>query len=342
MPGLLKPALIRLATGATLDRAEAEQVFGSIMEGEATDIETASLLTALALRGETRDELAGALAAMRARMVPVMAPAGAIDVCGTGGDGARTVNISTAVAFVVAGSGVPVAKHGNRGASGGAGAADVLEALGVSTELPVARLEQLMRTAGAAFLFAPRHHPALRHAAPVRTALGFRTAFNLLGPLANPARVTRQLTGVFSARWLEPMAEALAEAGSERAWLVHGVGLDEFSPEGASDVVALEYGAIRRFTVTPEEAGLRAWPKAALVGRTAAENAASLMALLRGAAGAYRDTVLLNSAAALIVAGRAGDLREGAVLAARALDRGAALAVLEAMRGGGDAPRAAA
>jgi anthranilate phosphoribosyltransferase len=329
----LKPILARLAAGDSLTEAEAEEAFGVIMAGEATPAQIAGLLMAMRVRGETVAEMTGAVRAMRARMVAVEAPEGAIDIVGTGGDAAGTLNISTAAAMVVAGCGVPVAKHGNRALSSRSGAADALTALGISLDIPFERLPEVLREAGMVFLMAPRHHASMRHAAGPRAELGTRTIFNLLGPLANPARVRRQLTGVFAAEWLRPMAEALRALGSERAWLVHGQGLDELTLAGESEVVALEPdGTLRAFTVTPEDAGLPRAPAAALKGGDPAENAAALEALLKGARGPYRDVVLLNAAAALIVAGRAETLREGAALAARAIDEGAALGVLTRLR----------
>ncbi|MCC6719035.1 MAG: anthranilate phosphoribosyltransferase [Acetobacteraceae bacterium] len=330
--GDLKPVLARLAAGQTLSEAEAEAAFGVIMAGEATPAQIAGLLMAMRVRRETVPELTGAVRAMRARMNRVAAPAGAIDVCGTGGDGSGSLNVSTAVTFVLAGLGVPVAKHGNRALSSRTGGADVLTALGVNVDVPLARLPQVLLAAHCAFLFAPRHHAALRHAAGPRVELGTRTIFNLLGPLANPAEVTRQLTGVFDPAWARPMVETLANLGSTDVWLVHGQGLDELTIAGDNQVVALSGGAIREFRITPEDAGLGRAPVAAIRGGDAAVNAAALLGLLQGAPGAYRDTVLLNAAAGLIVAGRAADLREGVALAAGAIDRGVALAALETLR----------
>ncbi len=330
--GNLKPVLARLAAGQTLDEAEAETAFGIIMAGEATPAQIAGLLMAMRVRRETVAELTGAVRAMRARMSRVAAPDGAIDVCGTGGDGSGSLNVSTAVTFVLAGLEVPVAKHGNRALSSRTGGADVLTALGVNVDVPLPRLPEVLRAAHCAFLFAPRHHAALRHAAGPRVELGTRTIFNLLGPLANPAEVRRQLTGVFDPAWARPMVETLANLGSTDVWLVHGQGLDELTIAGENQVVALQDGRIRAFSLAPEDAGLGRAPVSAIAGGDAATNAAALLALLRGAAGAYRDTVLLNAAAALIVAGRTGDLRAGVAMAARALDSGAALAALETLK----------
>ncbi len=337
LPGL-KPVLARLAAGETLSEAEAEEAFGVIMAGEATQAQIAGLLMAMRVRRETVAELTGLVRAMRARMIGIAAPPEAIDVCGTGGDAQGTLNVSTAVAFVVAGAGIPVAKHGNRALSSRTGGADVLAALGVPIEPPLERLAPILGAAGLVFLFAPRHHAALRHAAGPRAELGTRTIFNLAGPLANPARVRRQLLGVFSPEWARPLAETLARLGAERAWVVHGPGdnnqgLDELTLAGENHVVELSSdGAIREFALAPEEAGLARAPIAAIQGGDAAANAAALLALLKGAGGAYRDTVLLNAAAALLLAGRAATLRAGVGLAAAALDSGAALAALAALR----------
>ena len=328
----LKPVLGRLATGETLSAADAEDAFGIIMSGEATPAQIAGLLMAMRVRGETVAELTGAVRAMRARMLAIEAPDGAIDVCGTGGDNAGTLNVSTAVTFVLAGLGVPVAKHGNRALSSRTGGADVLTALGVNVDVPTERLAEVLRAANCAFLFAPRHHAALRHAAGPRVELGTRTIFNLLGPLANPARVRRQLTGVFDPRWARPMAETLGALGTERCWLVHGEGLDELTVAGENQVVEYRDGTVRVFTVTPEDAGLPRAPVAAIRGGESAVNAAALGALLRGAAGPYRDTVLFNAAAALMVADRVADLRAGVALAASSIDGGGALAALETLR----------
>lgn len=328
----LKPVLARLARGETLSEAESEAAFGIVMSGEATPAQIAGMLMAMRVRRETVAELTGAVRAMRARMIEIVAPPDAMDVCGTGGDGAGTLNVSTAVTFVLAGAGVPVAKHGNRALSSQTGGADVLAALGVDLAAPPARLSAILHDAGCVFLFAPTHHAALRHAAGPRVELGTRTIFNLLGPLANPARVRRQLTGTFDAAWARPMAEALRSLGSERAWIVHGQGLDELTVAGPNSVVALDGDQMHEFTVTAEEAGLPMSPVAAIKGGDAAHNAAKLLGLLQGDHGPYRDTVLLNAAAGLIVAGRTETLRDGVDRAARTIDDGAALAALQRLR----------
>jgi anthranilate phosphoribosyltransferase len=328
----LKPLLARLAGGATLTEAEAEQAFDLIMSGEATPAQIGGLLMAMRVRGETVAELTGAVRAMRARMTAIEAPADAMDVCGTGGDNAGTLNVSTAVTFLMAGAGVPVAKHGNRALSSRTGGADVLTALGVNVDAPMERLPAILHEAGAVFLFAPRHHPSMRHAAGPRVELGTRTIFNLLGPLSNPGRVRRQLTGVFDPAWAQPMAETLGRLGSEAAWIVHGQGLDELTVAGENTVVALEAGQVRRFSVTPEDAGLPRAPIEAIRGGDAATNAAALRGVLDGAAGAYRDTVLLNAAAALVVAGKVFGVRDGVAMAAQVIDSGAAREALAKMQ----------
>ncbi len=328
----LKPVIARLAEGEALSEAEAEAAFDTLMAGEATPAQIAGLLMALRVRGETVDEITGAARVMRARMSAIAAPADAIDVCGTGGDAQGTVNISTTVAFVVAGCGVAVAKHGNRAISSRSGGADVLGALGVTIDAPFPVLEEALKQVRVAFLMAPRHHAAMRHVAGPRVELGVRTIFNLLGPLANPARVKRQLVGVFGRKWVRPLAETLGRLGAERAWVVHGSdGLDELTVTGESHVAEWHEGRVREFTVKPADAGLTLASPAALKGGDAAENAEALRAVLGGIGGPYRDAVLLNAAAALIVAGRAGDLKEGAALAAKSIDSGAARAALDAL-----------
>ncbi|HVZ09125.1 anthranilate phosphoribosyltransferase [Rhodopila sp.] len=336
MSNNLKPVLARLAAGETLSDEQAEAAFDVIMSGEATPAQIGALLMAMRLRGETVAEITGAVRAMRSRMTAIEAPEGAMDVCGTGGDGAGTLNVSTAVTFVVAACGVKVAKHGNRALSSRTGGADVLAELGINLDVPLERLSATLNEAGCVFLFAPRHHPSMRHAAGPRVELGTRTIFNLLGPLANPARVRRQLTGVFSPDWTLPMTETLAALGHHSAWLVHGQGLDELTLAGPNHVTALRDGRISSFTVDAADAGLAQAPVAAIKGGEAPRNAAALRALLEnrddGTGRAYRDTVLLNAAAALIVADRAADLREGVALADKALASGAALAALETLR----------
>ncbi len=323
------PALLqRVAAGGTLSADDAATAFGAIMAGEVSDMRMAALLTALALRKPTVDELTGAVRAMRAKMTSIEANPYAIDLCGTGGDGIGTRNISTACAFVVAACGVPVAKHGNRSMSSKSGTADCLEALGVNIALTPAQASRCLREAGLCFLFAQAYHPAMRYAAPVRKELGFRTIFNLIGPLSNPARVRRQLVGVYDSEWCVPLAETLGKLGAERAWVVNGDGMDELAISGPSHVAILEDGKVTTREIGPEDAGISWAPRAAIAGGTAEENAVALTRLFDGETGAYRDIVLLNSAAALIVGGKAENLREGARLAAEALDNGAAKAKL--------------
>ena len=323
-------ALIEAAR-SQLTRAETEALFHAIFRGELSEPQIVAYLSATADRKPTVEELVGAVTAMRAHMRAIEAPAGAIDLCGTGGDGLGTLNISTAVSFVVAAAGVKVAKHGNRSASSRSGAADVLETLGVKLGLEPAAAERVLAEAGIVFLFAQTHHPAMRHVGSARKQIGRRTIFNLLGPLASPARVTRQLAGVFSADWLVPYAQALAALGAERAWIVHGRdGLDEVSVSAATQVAALGRGAITTLELSPEQAGLDRHSLAAIAGGDTAHNAAALKALLTGHAdGAYRDIVLLNAAAALMVADAVSDIREGVRRAAEALDSGAAQAKLQ-------------
>lgn len=321
----LKAIIGKVASGQRLTRAEAEEAFGVIMSGEATPVQIGSFLTGLRMRGETVDEIAGAVATMRSKMLRVEAPEGAIDVVGTGGDATGSYNISTTSAFVVAGAGVPVAKHGNRALSSKSGAADTLTALGVRIDLAPDDIGRCIREAGIGFMFAPAHHSAMKHVGPARAELGFRTVFNLIGPLSNPASVRRYLLGVFSPDWVEPLANVLASLGAERAWVVHGAGgLDEISPAGETKVAALENGTVTVFTVTPADAGLPSSPADSIKGGDAAHNAEALRAVLAGAKGPYRDTVLLNAGAALVVAGVAPTLAEGARLAAESIDSGRA------------------
>jgi anthranilate phosphoribosyltransferase/anthranilate synthase/phosphoribosyltransferase len=301
------------------------------MDGVATPAQIGGMLMAMRARGETVGELTGAVSALRSRMARVEIPAGAIDVCGTGGDGAASLNISTATAFVVAACGVKVAKHGNRALSSRSGGADVLAALGVNLEPELGRLAGILEQAGCVFMFAPRHHPALLRAAAVRVELGTRTIFNLTGPMVNPAGVKHQLMGVYDPAWARPVAETLAKLGSETAWVVFGNGLDELTLDGENRVVALKDGEISEFTLNAGDAGLQAAPHSAIRGGDAAENAAALRAMLGGEKGAYRDTILLNTAAALIVAGKTISLTQGVAMAAQAIDSGKASEVLDAL-----------
>ena len=331
MSDALKP-LINAAADRPLTREEATRAFEILFAGEATPAQMGGLLMALRTRGETVDEYAAAASVMRAHCNKVAAPEGAIDIVGTGGDGKGTLNISTAAALVVAGAGVVVAKHGNRNLSSKSGASDALTELGINVMVPPNVVERAIREAGIGFMMAPMHHPATRHVMPVRIELGTRTLFNILGPLTNPAGVKRQLTGAFSDKLIRPMAETLAALGSEKVWIVHGGdGTDELSIAAPSKVAALDAGQITEFTVRPEDAGLPVHPFEAIIGGTPAENATALRALLDGAAGAYRDAVLLNAAAALIVAGRATTLPEGVTLARNSIDSGAARAKLAAL-----------
>ncbi|RFC64244.1 anthranilate phosphoribosyltransferase [Fulvimarina endophytica] len=329
MSDRIKPHLAKVANGEALTRAEAEDAFSILMSGEATPAQIGGLLMALRVRGESVAEIAGAVSAMRANMTRVEAPAGTVDIVGTGGDNAGTVNISSASAFVIAGCGVPVAKHGNRALSSRSGAADVLAALGVDIDLRPDQLSGVIREAGLAFLFAPNHHAAMRHVGPSRKELGTRTMFNILGPMTNPAGVTRLLIGVFGPEWIEPMAETLRELDTEAAWVVHGDGLDEMTVTGETRVAELKNGEIRTFTVTPEEVGLSRATLADLAGGEAADNARRLSALLDGEPGAYRDIVCLNSGGALVVSGKAATLQDGVAMAQASIDEGRAKAALQ-------------
>lgn len=321
----LKSIIAKVATGATLSREEAASAFDRMMSGEATPSQLGGLLMALRVRGETIDEITGAVSAMRAKMLKVKAPADAIDVVGTGGDGSGSVNVSTCAAFIVAGAGVPVAKHGNRALSSRSGAADVLAALGVKIDLSPEQVSRCVTEAGIGFMFAPAHHPAMKNVNPTRVELATRTIFNLLGPLSNPAGVTRQMVGVFSRQWVQPLAQVLKNLGSKSVWVVHGSdGLDEITLTGSTFVAALENGAIRSFEVSPDDVGLKRVPGDALKGGDAAANALALRNVLAGKPSPYRDVALLNAAAALIVAGRAEDLKEGMALGIRSLNEGAA------------------
>ncbi|MEP1853365.1 anthranilate phosphoribosyltransferase [Sulfitobacter sp.] len=320
----LKP-LIDAAANGPLTRTQAEEAFGILFDGEATPSQIGGFLMALRTRGETVDEYAAAAAVMRAKCTPVNAPEGAMDIVGTGGDGKGTLNISTATAFVVAGAGVVVAKHGNRNLSSKSGAADALTQMGLNTMVGAPVVERALNEAGIGFMMAPMHHPAIAHVMPTRAELGTRTIFNILGPLTNPAGVKRQLTGTYLRSLTRPMAETLLALGSEAAWLVHGSdGTDELTITGVSWVSALKDGTITDMEIHPEDAGLPVHPFKDIIGGTPEENAVAFNALLDGTPSAYRDAVLLNSAAALVVADKAPDLKSGVEMARTSIDSGAA------------------
>lgn len=328
----LKPLIARVATGETLSREQTREAFDIMMSGEATPAQIGAFLMALRVRGETVDEITGAASVLRAKMSPLRSPAGAMDVVGTGGDQSGSYNVSTCTAIVVAGAGVPVAKHGNRAISSKCGSADVLQALGVAIECDSALTQRSLDEAGLCFMLAPRHHAAMKHVGPTRVEMGTRTVFNLLGPLSNPAGVRRYLLGVFGRQWIEPLAAVLNELGTERAWVVHGSdGLDEMTITGPTYVAELKDGKVRTFEVSPKDAGLSTSAPESIKGADAAANAAAVRAVLGGAKNAFRDIVLLNAAAALLVAGKAEDLRSGAALAARSIDSGKAQAALAKM-----------
>jgi len=323
-------ALKKLRTGQSLTQEETAQAVTSMMDGSATPAQMGAFLMGLAQRGESTDELIGAATVLRQKVLPILAPPNAVDCCGTGGDHASTLNISTAVAFVVAACGVPVAKHGNRAASSKSGAADVLEALGVNLDLSQTRCEEALRKFSFCFLMAPHHHQALKPLAPVRKELGIRTLFNLMGPLANPAGTRRQLVGVFDKKWLLPMAEVLKYLGTETAWIVHGSdGLDEITLTGETSCAILADGQITERTLTPDDFGLPPIKSKDIQGGAAFENAVALKALLEGTKSAYRDIVLANAAAVLVISGIASSLKLGVALAAKAIDDKKALAILQ-------------
>ena len=324
-----KPFVAKAAAGAELTRSEAFDAFEAMLSGDVTPAQTGGFLMALRVRGEGVEEITGAVAAMRARMLRVNAPADAIDIVGTGGDGSGSYNVSTCASIIVAACGVPVAKHGNRAASSKSGASDALTALGVRIGLPPEGVERCIAQAGIGFMMAPTHHAAMRHVGAAQVELGTRTIFNLLGPLSNPAGVKRQVIGVFSSAWLEPMAKVLRNHGSERVWLCHGGdGLDEITTTAPTEIVELRNGEIRTFVIQPEDVGLRRAAPAELKGGDPAHNAEALRAVLAGAHNGYRDIALLNAAAALVVADRAQNLADGVRRAARAVDEGAAAATL--------------
>lgn len=325
----LKPFVAKVATGHPLDRDDARAAFEIIMSGEATPSQIGGFLMALRVRGETVDEIVGAVAAMRARMLTVDAPDDAIDIVGTGGDGAGTYNISTLAALIVAGAGVSVAKHGNRALSSKSGTADALSCLGLKLDIGPAAISRCIAEAGIGFMFAQQHHSAMRHVGPTRVELGTRTIFNLLGPLSNPAGVRQQLVGVYAPQWLVPVAEVLRDLGSRSVWVVHGEGLDEITTTGVTHVAALENGNIRTFTLTPDDFGLETVDLSQLKGGDGAHNAVVLKGVLTGDATPYRDVSLANAAASLVIAGKAADLKDGMVQARQSLGTGAALAALD-------------
>jgi len=330
MSDALKPLLAKLADGINLDIEEAEKAFKIIMSGDATETQIGAFLMALRIRGETIDEITGAVLAMRSKALPAKAPSNSIDVVGTGGDGSGTFNISTAAAIVVASCGVSVAKHGNRALSSKSGAADVLSELGVNIDADLSLVESSIREIGIGFLMAPRHHTAMKFVGPSRVQMGVRTIFNILGPLSNPAGVTRQFTGVFSLTWVKPMAEVLKNLNCEVAWVVHGSdGLDELTTTGISHVAQLKDNKIKTFQVSPEDAGIKVSKSEDLKGGDAKFNARALLALLDGEPGPYRDIVIYNAAGALIVAGKTDNLKSGAALAAASIDDGKSRAVLD-------------
>jgi anthranilate phosphoribosyltransferase len=316
------------AAGKTLSHGEAVEAFDIMMSGQATPAQIGALLMALRVRGENIDEISGAVSAMRSKMLRVVTSVDAIDIVGTGGDQSGSYNVSTCAAFVAAGAGVPVAKHGNRALSSRSGAADTLAALGINIEISPELIATCIEQAGIGFMFAPMHHPAMKHVGPARVELGTRTIFNLLGPLTNPAGVKRQLVGVFAPEWVEPIAHVLKKLGSEAVWVVHGDGLDEITTAGVTKVSALENGNVRSFEIEPESFGLRLVNPEDLKGGTADENAVSLLSVLDGAHGAYRDITLFNAGAGLVIAGVAADLKVGIEMAAHSIDSGAARNVL--------------
>ena len=319
-----KPFIAQIASGKPLSRDDAGLAFSMMMSGQATPAQVGGFLLALRVRGETVDELIGAVSTMRAKMLTVEAPDGAMDIVGTGGDASGSYNVSTAAAFVVAAGGVPVAKHGNRALSSKSGSADVLKALGINLDLDPAGIARCIAEAGIGFMFAPVHHSTMRFIQPMRVELGTRTVFNLIGPLSNPAGVKRQLLGVYAPEWLLPLAETLRDLGSTSVWVVHGDGLDEITTTGETHVVVLENGEIRQMVLTPEQYGLPRVSKADLVGGDAGQNALALRDVLNGKPGPYRDIVVMNAGASFVIAGKADNLHDGITLAAGLIDEGGA------------------
>jgi anthranilate phosphoribosyltransferase len=331
MSDAFKPLLAKLAEGQNLNEEDAEQFFSACLRGEPTPAQVAAAVTAIRLRGETVGEIAACARAMRKAAIHLDHPYDVIDVCGTGGDGLHTLNISTAVGFVAAGGGLKVAKHGNRAITSKSGTADVLAALGVNLEATLEQQRKALDEAGICFLFAQAHHGAMRHVSPIRQQLGFRTIFNLLGPLSNPAGAKRQIVGVPSPRFVEPIAQALGQLGATKAWSVHGSGLDELTTTGETDVAEWRDGFVRLFKITPEAVGLPRAALADITGGAPAHNATELAALLDGKKSAYRDIVMLNAAAAFLVADKVETLREGVELAAEVIDDGRAKGALDTL-----------
>lgn len=331
MPDAFKPILSRLADGATLSEEDADVFFTACLSGQTTPAQIAAAATAMRLRGETPGEIAACARALRRQALPFEQPYDVVDTCGTGGDGAHTYNISTAAALVAAGAGLKVAKHGGRAVSSRSGSSEVLAELGVNVEATPDQSRRALETAGLCFLFAPAYHQAMRYVSPVRSELGFRTVFNLLGPLSNPAGARRQVLGVYDVRLLDPLARVLGALGATRAWVVHGSGLDEMTVTGPTDVVEWKDGGVRLFKITPEAVGLPHYDAYQLKGGEPKENAQALRDLLNGRKGAYRDVVLLNAAAALLVADKVETLRDGVEQAAVAIDDGRARGALDAL-----------
>lgn len=330
MASELKRLMRKVATGAVLDQDEICEALEVMMSGAASPVQMAAFLMALRVRGETVDEITGAARLMRERMLAVEAPPDAVDIVGTGGDGHGTYNVSTCSALVAAGAGVPIAKHGNRSVSSLSGASDVLSALGVKLDVPPVVISRAIAEAGVGFMWAPVHHPAMKHWAPARAELGIRTIFNLVGPLTNPAGVKRHVVGVFDEGWVDPLAEVLKNLGSVHAWVVHGAdGMDELTTTGPTRVAELKDGDISIFEVTPEDAGLPTSTIHQLKGGDAEVNAKAIRDVLHGETGPFRDIVLMNAAAALIVGGKAANLIDGVERAARSIDTGAAAQALD-------------
>ena len=325
----LKPLIAKAAEGKSLTREESRTAFNILMSGDATPSQIAGLLMALRVRGETVDEITGAVSVMREKMLPVVAPADAMDIVGTGGDASGSYNISTCAAFIAAGCGLKIAKHGNRALSSRSGAADVLMALGVKIDIAPERISDCVTEAGLGFMFAPAHHSSMKHVGPTRVELGTRTIFNLLGPLSNPASAKRQVTGVFSRHWLEPLAHVLNNLGSEACWICHGEGgFDEIIPTGTTWIAELKNGAVTTFEVTPEAAGIKRSHADELKGGEAAHNAEALRAVLAGKPSAFADAAVMSTAAALIVSGKTNDLKSGVKVAREAISSGAAATAL--------------